>query len=165
MAIFGPFPTVRDQLATDARFRAAFDYVASILRANSAERRRLGGMTEGASEKHELAGGAFAIDQVYRTRGRPDCFFESHRRYIDVQVVVEGAEVMEVADIAGLTVGQEYDPERDFIKYTDCIGASGLRLRAGDLAVFFPSDGHMPCLQPDGRAGLVRKTVVKVPVA
>jgi biofilm protein TabA len=165
MAIFGPFPTVREQLASDPRFRAAFEYVTAILRPDSPERRRLAALGEGASERRELAGGAFAIDQVYRTRTRAEGFFESHRKYIDVQVVVEGAEVMEVADIAVLTVSQEYDPERDFIKYADQSGASVLRCRSGDMAVFFPADGHMPCLQLDSRPGLVRKTVVKVPVA
>ncbi len=165
MAIFGPFPTVREQLATDPRFRTAFDYVAAILRPDSLERRRLAALAEGASEKHELAGGSFAIEQAYRTRTRAEGFFESHRKYIDVQVVVEGAEVMEVADIAALTVSQEYDPEREFIKYADQAGASVLRCRSGNVAVYFPADGHMPCLQPDGRPGLVRKTVVKVPVA
>jgi biofilm protein TabA len=44
------------------------------------------------------------------------------------------------------------------------VAASVLRMRAGDVAIFFPADGHMPSLHwRDG--GLVRKTVVKVPVA
>lgn len=41
--------------------------------------------------------------------------------------------------------------------------ASLLRLRAGEAAVYFPVDAHMPCLLVD-KPAIVRKTVVKVPV-
>ena len=112
----------------------------------------------------ELAEGCFALEQPYEPRLRPDGFFESHRKFIDVQIIVEGEELMEVEDVSRLTVSQAYDAERDFIKYADTGVASLLHMRVGDMAVFYPADGHMPSLrwrQP----GLVRKTVVKVPVA
>ncbi|MFI5336591.1 MAG: YhcH/YjgK/YiaL family protein [Opitutales bacterium] len=164
MAIFGPFATVRDQLAGDARFGAAFAYLAEMLEPGSAGYRRLLSRPEGASEKMELTGGAFGIEQVYQTRARAECFFESHRRYIDVQVIVGGVELMEVADLGRLTETQPYDAERDYVKYADPGDASCLRVQAGDLAVFFPADGHMPCLQAAGRPSRVHKTVVKVPL-
>ena len=135
-----------------------------MLQPGSAGYQRLFKWPDGASEKLDL-GGAFAVEQVYLTRTRPEGFFESHRRYIDVQVMVGGAEVMEVADISRLTVTQDYDPERDYMKYADPGDASALRLQPGDVAVFFPSDGHMTCLQVAGRASRVHKTVVKVPVS
>lgn len=164
MALFGPFPAVRAQIHPDARFAAALVYVEEVLMAGSAARRRVETLAEGASEKVELADGVFAIEQVYQTKPRPEGFFESHRRYIDVQVIVAGAELMEVEDISRLTVGQAYDSERDFVKYADTSTASRLLMRAGDVAVFYPVDGHMPTLQRAGRPELVRKTVVKVAV-
>jgi len=69
-----------------------------------------------------------------------------------------------VTDISHLAVSQAYLEERDFIKYTDTTAASLLRMHPGDLAVFFPTDGHMTTLQPPDGPGLVRKTVIKVPV-
>ena len=48
--------------------------------------------------------------------------------------------------------------------YGDYAAASQLRFRAGEAAVFFPKDGHMPSLRAGATAQLVRKTVVKVPV-
>ena len=78
--------------------------------------------------------------------------------------VVEGEELMEVEDVSRLVVADPYNPERDFIKYADTSVGSVLRMRTGDVAIFFPEDGHMPSLQWRG-TGLVRKTVVKVPVA
>jgi biofilm protein TabA len=165
MAIFGSFQTVQDQLRHDRRFAAAFAYVGDMLRPGSAVRNRLEQLAVGSSQKFELENGAVAIEQAYETKLRPDGFFESHRKFIDVQVIVTGAEWMEVADIRLLPVSQPFLEERDLIKYGDFASGSVLSLAAGDAAILFPVDGHMPGLRPGGVAGLVRKTVVKVPVS
>lgn len=163
MAIFGSFHEVRARLADDILFSGAFEYVAELLDPGSVANKRIGLMSAGATGRIELADGAFAIEQVYQPKARPEGFFESHRKYIDVQVIVEGEELMEVEEISRLGVTDAYDPERDLIKYGDTTMASLLRMRAGDVAIFHPSDGHMPALHWRG-SGLVRKTVVKVPV-
>ncbi len=163
MAIFGPLAAVQNQLASDARFAAALAYVADALRSDSEAHARIGRIAAGVTERVELSGGSFALEQVYEPRLRPDGFFESHRKYADVQVIVAGEELMEVEDISRLSVSQPFLAERDLIKYADTSVASVLKMRTGDIAVFFPEDGHMPSLR--WRApGLVRKTVVKVPV-
>ena len=163
MAIFGSFSTVQMQVVADTRFAAAMAYVAEALKSGSLTAQRIAGITQGVTEKNELSGGSFALEQVYLPRARPDGFFESHRNYIDVQVIVAGEELMEVHEIVRLKVSEPYLPERDLIKYADCADAAVLRMRAGDVAIFFPEDGHMPSLHWRG-PGLVRKTVVKVPV-
>ncbi len=163
MAIFGPASTVNEQLAADARFAAAMIYVAEALRAGSPAHSRIARVAVDETERVELSGGAFALEQAYMPKARSDGFFESHRRYIDVQVIVEGEELMEVEDVSRLVMTDAYNPERDLIKYADTAVAATLRMRTGDMAVFFPSDGHMPSLHLRG-TGLVRKTVVKVPV-
>lgn len=163
MAIFGPFATVKQQVARDPRFAAAMAYVDDMLQPNSAGLRRINAIASGSTERLDLSGGAFALEQVYQPRQRPDGFFESHRKYIDVQVIVAGEELMEVEDLSRLAVKERYSPERDLIKYADAPEAAVLRMKAGDVAIFFPEDGHMPSLRWRGD-GLVRKTVVKVPV-
>ena len=165
MAIFGTLATVREQLAGDARFGPAFAYAEAMLVPGSAGYTRLFGWPDGASEKIDLGGGAFAVEQVYLTRTRAEGFFEAHRRYIDVQIVVGGVEIMEVAGLGRLTVTQDYDPERDYLKLADPGDASSLRVPPGEVAVFFPADAHLTCLQVAGRASRVHKTVVKIPVA
>jgi len=162
MAIFGPFPTVHAQLIGDRRFAAAFRYVQEALRSGTEASERLAGLAAGKTERVDLDGGSFALDQAYPPRARSEGFFESHRKYIDVQVIVSGEELMEVQDVSRLVVSDAYNPERDLIKYADSADTSVLKMRAGDVAVFFPEDGHMPSLR--WRNGdLVRKTVVKVP--
>lgn len=163
MALFGPFSTLQGQLAADRRFAAALAYAAEVLDPRSAAQARLSLVPEGETVRIELAGGAFALEQAYRTKPRPEGFFESHRKYIDLQLVVSGEELMEVEDIGRLVVSAPYVAERDLVKYADAAVASHLRMRAGDGAVFFPEDGHMPSLQWRGPA-FVRKSVVKIPV-
>jgi YhcH/YjgK/YiaL family protein len=164
MAIFGPFPTVRAQSEADPRFAAAHRYVADLLDPHSAASRRINRIAVGVTERVDLQNGAFALEQVYEARLRSDGFFESHRKYIDVQVIVSGTERIEVQDITRLTVSQDYLEDRDLIKYADTNTASHLNMVAGTVAIFFPIDGHMPTLLPEAGQILVRKSVVKVPV-
>ncbi len=163
MALFGPFPTLRLQLAHDPRFAAALAYATDVLDPRSAANARLAAVKAGETVRIDLAGGAFALEQAYQTKPRPEGFFESHRKYIDLQLIAVGEELMEVEDIARLLVGQPYVEERDLVKYADTTSASVLRVRTGDGAVFFQEDGHMPTLQLHGPV-LVRKSVVKIPV-
>jgi len=164
MAIFGSLSTVRAQTVAQPKLRAALDYVEKILRRDSPERARIDALAVGETKRADLGNGMVAIESAYLSKARPDCFFESHRKFIDVQAVIEGAEIMEVAEVSRLTVTQPFIEERDFIKYADCADASVLRADAGVVALFFPADGHMPSLAA-GQPALVRKTVVKVPVA
>lgn len=164
MALTGSLATLRAQTARLEIFSAAFGYLDELFRAGSPAATRLRAAAVGANQRIELSGGTFALEQVYLAKARADGFFESHRKYIDVQVVVEGEETLELAEISRLPVRQAYDAERDVIIYADYAGASLLRLGAGEAAIFFPADGHMPGLRSGTVANLVRKTVIKVPV-
>lgn len=165
MALFGPLNLLRDQAPATKGFAIALAYALEAVRRGSTEHDRILALPVGSSEKIELGGGVFAIEQVYQTKPRSEGFFESHRKYVDVQVIVEGVEAMEVEDTSRLSITQPYLAERDLIKYADTISASRLLVRAGDAAIFFPVDGHMPGLRVAAESAvLARKTVVKVPV-
>lgn len=163
MAMFGPLSTLQVQVRDVPGLAAAFACAAEAMRPDSAVHRRILALAPGETNRVELEGGAFVIEQSYQSKPRPEGFFESHRKYVDLQLIVAGEELMEVADIARLRVSEPYVEERDLVKYADVAGASLLRMRPGDAALFFPSDGHMPSLQLHGPAP-VRKVVVKIPV-
>ncbi len=163
MAIFGSLATVREQLGTSEQFRAAFAYLADCFHPGSAANLRLQQLVEGKSDRVDLAGGAFALEQSYLTKLRNEGFSESHRVYTDIQVVVSGEEFIEVADIASLQVKEDRTPAKDVLIYQMTDTASAVRLRSGDAAVLYPVDGHMPGIST-GAPTLVRKIVVKVPV-
>lgn len=164
MALYGSLASVRAQLPRSEGFSTAFAYLDDLLRPGSAVQARMRAVAVGDTQKIELAGGALVIEQAFETRLRADGFFESHRKYIDVQTVIEGEELMEVADVSRMTVRQPYHAERDLIVYQDSTDASLLRVFSGQVAVFFPSDVHMPTLRIRAEPVLVRKAVVKVPV-
>jgi biofilm protein TabA len=164
MAFFGTLDTLRAQLVRPEHFAAAFAYVAEALRPGSAAHMRIAQIAAGTTGRVELAGGAFALEQAYLTKSRTEGRWESHRAYIDVQVVVAGEELMEVTDASRLAVAEDLTPQKDLIFYQPFDAGSVLRVHAGEVAVFFPMDAHLPSLRVGAEAALVRKTVVKVPV-
>jgi biofilm protein TabA len=164
MALYGSVVTVRAQAPQTAGFAAAFAYVEELLREGSPADVRIRAIAAGDSGRVELGDGVFAIEQAYETKLRADGFFESHRKYIDVQTVVVGEELMEVADVSRMRVRQPYNAERDLVIYDDNTEASLLRVYPGQAAVFFPSDVHMPTLRIRSAPVLIRKSVVKIPV-
>jgi YhcH/YjgK/YiaL family protein len=163
MALFGTLQTLRAQLRNDPHFRASLDYLEECVRPGAAAFQRIGRITEGVTERVDLAGGAFGLEQVYRSKPRSEGFFESHRAYIDVQCIVEGEEFIEVLDISKLRLKEDRTPEKDVLIYDVPNETTTLRLGAGDAAILFPVDGHMPQILA-GTSRLVRKVVVKVPV-
>jgi biofilm protein TabA len=129
----------------------------------------LGALREGLFKdapdgRYEIDGDrVYALVQRYTTRPLEQCKFESHRKYIDVQMVVSGEEAMGHAPIAKLTPSTAYDETKDFSLYQPFDGGTRLRLAGGEFAIFYPSDGHMPCLEA-GAPSAVVKIVVKVRV-
>lgn len=86
----------------------------------------------------------FAAVSRYDTEPNVDRQFENHKKYIDLQIVLDGKEEIHWADTDSLTqVSEEFSKGGDIAFYT---GASmGYVLLGGDqCAVFFEEDAHMP---------------------
>ncbi|PUZ25599.1 YhcH/YjgK/YiaL family protein [Chitinophaga parva] len=104
----------------------------------------------------------FAIVNEYDTIDIAGEQMESHRRYIDVQYVASGVERVGHDFMGDKTPSQAYDAEKDFMLFAEA-PAFFTVLGAGQFAVFFPTDLHMPNLSVDD-AVKVKKVVVKVGV-
>jgi biofilm protein TabA len=105
----------------------------------------------------------YALVQSYEThRGEPK--FEAHRKYLDVQFVAAGEEIIGWALIDRMAVDAPYDEAKDV-----CLGrvapteVTPVRLSAGHMAVLYPTDAHAPKLAA-GTSTSVKKIVVKVAV-
>jgi YhcH/YjgK/YiaL family protein len=88
--------------------------------------------------------------------------WEIHRRYLDVQYIVQGGERIGFAPYTeGLKVDEAYDPQRDIAFYF----ASGVLVPvpAGMFAILTPHELHSPGLVVEDTAapGDVLKVVVK----
>jgi uncharacterized protein, YhcH/YjgK/YiaL family len=102
--------------------------------------------------------------QEYATIAETDGFFEAHRAYIDIQIVVKGSEIMYWCPLSNLTAVKEaYDWDKDMIKYEEPKSSVPILVEEGHFAVFFPTDGHKPKIQ-NKTSATVRKIVVKVAV-
>lgn len=165
MALYGSLQKVREQVAQKKGFATAFAYADELLRAGSPVQARVRAITPGNRQRTELGEGVFVSEECYQSKARADGFFESHRKFVDVQIIFEGEELMEVADIEKMKPRMEYDATRDLITYEDNTDASALRVFPGQAAVFFPTDAHMPTLRVREAGGVVRKCVIKIPVA
>lgn len=87
--------------------------------------------------------------------------WESHRKYVDIQYVINGEEMIGVYPVSKATVTKEYDERRDAANYS----ADGKLYSAtpGTFFIFFPSDAHRPNITPGGNL-VVKKIVIKVKV-
>jgi biofilm protein TabA len=122
-------------------------------------------LRELADGKIEIDGTrVFAIVQRYETIKTDTPKFEYHRKYIDIQLIVSGEEIIGWAPEENMTIDEPYNAEKDI-----CFGGvaakewTPMHLHAGQLAVLYPEDGHAPKLAY-GAASQVMKIVVKVAV-
>jgi len=113
--------------------------------------------------RHELSGGSYAMVSEYETKAAEGALYEAHRRFVDVQFVVSGSERIGYAPLEALREAQPYDDERDVVKLEG--EGDPVLLTAGQFAVLWPGDGHMPGIHAGDRPAHVRKVVIKVPVA
>lgn len=96
-----------------------------------------------------------------RCEGRP----EGHRKYIDVQLLLDGIEQIDVTfDNDALEIYTPYNPEKDcfFVKRT--AADATVTLTPGKFAVLFPGDLHQPCIAVNDQPSKVRKVVFKIKV-
>ena len=105
----------------------------------------------------------YASVATYETGSREELRFEAHRRYIDVQVLLEGEEAIDVSLEGDLSVLETYDEKRDVTFLKPPQQVASLAMRPGYFAVFFPHDTHRPgCHLREKRR--IRKIVVKAAV-
>ncbi len=113
--------------------------------------------------RYELQNGIIANVMTYMTKPVQLTAFESHRKYIDVQYMVYGEELMVVEQIKDIKerVISDYDGDRDAVFYQHD-GGNVQVLRAGSTAVLYPLDAHRGAIAVE-RPKKIRKIVVKIP--
>ena len=113
--------------------------------------------------KHPIdADNVFAAVTDNPTKEYANTTWESHRKYIDMQCVVRGAEKIGQAPLASATVTKPYDEARDVANYS--VEGPLLEARPGTIYLFFPQDVHRPNIKVEG-IEKDKKVVVKMRVA
>jgi len=112
-----------------------------------------------APGRHDIDGDRIylSIDHV-EGRGAAGARLEHHRRYIDIQVAIEGDEQIGWMPVECCQDRDgEFDATRDVGFFLE-EPHSWLTLRPGTFAIFFPADAHAPL----AGTGPVGKAIVKV---
>lgn len=97
----------------------------------------------------------------YETKSENESFWESHLKYIDVQIMLKGSEYIAFNNIHNMEE-ETRNIENDFIKHKGKEMYKVL-ITDGDVLVFFPEDVHMPGLSVEKSENIV-KVVFKIDV-
>ncbi|HUY35022.1 MAG TPA: YhcH/YjgK/YiaL family protein [Pirellulales bacterium] len=102
----------------------------------------------------------FVVMNREQGRGRAGAKLESHRKYIDIQLTLGGAEEIGWKPSGDCSRAEApFSDENDIAFYADP-PESWFAVPPGFLAVFFPTDAHAPL----GGTGALLKAVVKIAV-
>ncbi len=114
-----------------------------------------------APGKHVVQGEQiFAIVEACQGRTRAEAKLECHRRYIDIQLVLEGIDEMGWKPLAEcIDPASDYNEARDIQFFNDA-PSSWVATPPGSFCLFFPDDAHAPLVSN----GHIRKVVVKIAV-
>jgi YhcH/YjgK/YiaL family protein len=103
----------------------------------------------------------FAMFSAYETHPVDELKWEAHKKYLDIQVLIEGDEKMGFAPLWSVKEVISYNEAKDIAFYTG--SGDFVTLGVGQFVIFMPQDAHQPCIQKD-RPAPVKKVVIKLQV-
>ncbi|MFT3984947.1 MAG: YhcH/YjgK/YiaL family protein, partial [Lachnospiraceae bacterium] len=114
--------------------------------------------------RYELEGGVYANVMTYVTKNVGLTSYETHKRYIDIQYLIYGTELMITHPAADLKdfIYSAYNEEKDITLYNYNLGEVTI-LCPGDTIVLYPNDAHRGAIAHT-HSMKIRKIVVKVPI-
>lgn len=111
---------------------------------------------------HEIDGDRLFVNIVeYTTTIPEERFWEAHREYLDIHVMLDGPEQIDVNFIENMKE-EEFQPDKDFLPLQ---GEANSRvvLNAGDFLVCYPHDAHRTAVKA-GEAKAIKKAIFKVKI-
>lgn len=125
---------------------------------------------KGLSVTEEDAGQTIVVNddfyymiQGYETKPVTKCRLESHRKYVDIQLMISGKEAMDLVDISRLSIEEHYNAETDMAFWKAPKQMSRISLTDGDCIVLYPEMAHRGAQDLDGQHHVL-KIVGKVRV-
>lgn len=104
----------------------------------------------------------YALVQSYTTCKKEDRIMEAHQKYIDIQYIVSGKEIVYFAcDNIDLTLKENLLEDSDSLLYFPNGTYTACHLSPDVFAIYFPNEYHMPCCEL-GEPYDVKKIVIKV---
>ena len=108
--------------------------------------------------KYEIKGKELFVN-ITNAKGRtPDeAVLETHIKMIDIQIPLDGMETYGYTPLCRLPE-TPYNAEKDITKY-EGMAESFIDCMSGMFAIFFPQDGHAPCIS---MAPEIKKAIFKI---
>jgi YhcH/YjgK/YiaL family protein len=100
----------------------------------------------------------FVNIQMAKGRTREAAVLESHREMIDIQIPIDAEETYGYSPVVDLP-DFEYSAEKDMTKYGETKSQTYVTCKPGQMAIFFPQDGHAPCIT---EKEIIKKAIFKV---
>ncbi|MDD6182522.1 MAG: YhcH/YjgK/YiaL family protein [Lachnospiraceae bacterium] len=127
--IFGNIHNLKEFPFLEEKIKECFEYAKS---------HNLVSYEEGS---HEIDGERLFVNIVEYTTTKPEeRFWEAHKNYLDVHVMLQGTEQIDLNFIQNMDV-KEFVEKDDFLPM-DGDKNSSVILRDGDFLICYPSDGH-----------------------
>ncbi|EAI4143650.1 YhcH/YjgK/YiaL family protein [Campylobacter jejuni] len=144
--------------------QVALEYLYSVCNSTHQNRLRILELPLKSCKKENISETFFVLEQNYITKPRNECFWESHKKYIDIQLHLKGIEQMEFIDVSHLEISEEYNQEKDLIIYNDNHCSNKIIMQKNDIAIFFPEDAHLGMAMYSENPSNILKTVIKYPL-
>ncbi|MBP5338434.1 MAG: YhcH/YjgK/YiaL family protein [Prevotella sp.] len=111
--------------------------------------------------KYTIKGNDLFVNIAVAKGKAPDeAVLETHVKMIDIQIPLDGPETFGYTPLCRLPE-TPYNAEKDITKYPDLMAESFIDCQPGMFAIFFPQDGHAPCIS---MAPEIKKAIFKVKV-
>lgn len=104
----------------------------------------------------------YAFISSYETKTESEVQFEAHNKYIDIQCVVSGTEVIGFESEKEVTLTQDYKDGNDICFYALNENYDKIALKKGEFVIIMTDELHAPCLSVENKPENVRKIVVKI---
>lgn len=142
-----------DNLSSYASLNPLFAKVVEFMKANDLNKLEAG--------KYDIEGKDLFLNIAIAKGKAPDeAVLETHRKMIDIQIPLSGDETYGYTPAANLPEAA-YNDEKDITKFGDLPAESYITCHPGMFAVFFPQDGHAPCISFEPE---IKKAIFKVSV-
>ena len=115
-----------------------FEKVAQFLKENDLNQLEVG--------KHLIAGEDLFVNiQLAKGKTEEEAVQETHKVMADIQIPLSGCETYGYIPACMLPEG-EYNEDKDITKFPGVSSQSYVTCTQGMFAIFFPQDGHAPCI-------------------
>lgn len=139
-----------DNLEKYATLNPLFKDVVEFIKAND-----LNTLEEG---KHFIKDKDLFVNiQTAKGKTKQEAKLETHKRMIDIQIPLSAEETFGYTPLCNLPE-EEYNEEKDITKYA-ILADIYFTCKPGEFAIFFPQDGHAPCVSEEPQ---FKKAIFKV---